>query len=84
MFVSAVTLPGQRRTAASLGQLFSRRPVSGMPAHGRVWDLSGFLAIRPAPLPCSSRPRPNRYGLAFIGRIVAAPGPNTPKASARS
>src|ERR1700733_9416428 len=49
----------------SLGQLFSRRPVSGVPTRGRVRDISGFLAIHPIPLPCSQTPveptRPRLY-----------------------
>ena len=35
------------------------QPVSLLPAfhaRGRVWDLSGFLAIPPMPLPCSKTP----------------------------
>lgn len=48
-----------------LGQLVSRRPGSGVPARGHVRDLSGSLAIYPAPLPCSETPveptRPRHY-----------------------
>ena len=38
-----------------------------------------ILHLCPAP-----RPRSNRRGLAYIGLVGAAPGPNTPKASASS
>lgn len=50
---------------SSPGQLFSRRPVSGVTARGRVRDISGSQAIRPASLPCSQTPveptRPRLY-----------------------
>lgn len=38
------------------GALVSRRSLSGIPRRGRERDLTGFLAIRPMPLPCSKTP----------------------------
>jgi hypothetical protein len=64
-----------------LGQLFSRRPVSGI-LHVDACGTSQ-VSWRSIPYLCPVlRPRPNRRGLAIIDRIDAAPGPNTPKASA--
>lgn len=38
------------------GALFSRSPSVRHLASGHALDISGFLAIRPAPLPCSQTP----------------------------
>jgi hypothetical protein len=65
------------------GTLISRRPFPACCARGRVRDLTGFLAIRPMPLPCSNiRPRPSRQDLAGGGLVDAALGTSKPKASA--
>jgi hypothetical protein len=69
----------EARQARVVGQPASPSPACC--ARGRERDLSGFLAIRPVPLPWSKTPAeladPHRCGPAS-----AAPGPNTPKASA--
>ena len=51
--------------------------------YGHERDLSGSLVTPPSPLPCSKTPA-ERVVLADSGFSGAAPGPNKPKASARS
>src|SRR5215212_3999317 len=80
-FVLAVALPRWRRTTIGPGVFGEPGSPVRHAASGPARDLSGFLAIRPTPLPCSKTPagptRPRHRGL-----VDAAPGPNTPKAPA--
>jgi hypothetical protein len=56
-------------------------PYPACRTRGRVRDLTGFLAIRPMPLPCSKTPaEPARSRLGDLAD--AAPGQPKPKASA--
>ena len=56
-FVVAEALPVRRSTAARPGEFGQPvLPLSGQFTHGHALDLSGFLAIRPIPLPCSQTP----------------------------
>ena len=55
-------------------------PCPACHTHGRVRDLTGFLAIHPMPLPCSKTPaEPARSRLGDLAD--AALGPPRPKAS---
>ena len=63
----AEALPLSVEVARRPGTLFSRQSLSpAWRTRGREWDLSGFLALHPMPLPCSktpaesARPRPWR------------------------
>ena len=53
---SAVALPEGRRALPGQGLGFVGRPLSGLLARGRKWDLSGLQAIRPVPLLRSPTP----------------------------
>jgi len=56
VFVFAMALPQRRRSALGPGAF--GQPVSPLrrPARGHARDLSGFLALRPTPLPGSPTP----------------------------
>jgi|GEM_PF-627721 len=56
-------------------------PVPACFARGRKRELSGSLAIHPMPWPCSKTPA-ELTGPRHSSPASAAPGPNTPKASA--
>jgi hypothetical protein len=56
MFVFAEALLMSGRLLVRPGSLVSRRPIAGMLRRGRGRDITGFLAIRPMPLPCSKTP----------------------------
>jgi hypothetical protein len=82
MFVIAEALltgVEEARQARVVGQPASQSPACC--ARGRERDLSGSLAIHPMPLPCSKTPA-ELAGPRRSGPDSAAPGPNTPKASA--
>jgi hypothetical protein len=49
-------LPSGWRLRFGPGSLFSRRSIAGSLSRGREWDLSGFQATPPVPLPRSKTP----------------------------
>ena len=82
----AIRLPANQVLQDRIGYLL-KRPVGRPPNEVRRFqaNFSYQAGSWTKPRRVSRFPGdPSRYGLAFIGRIVAAPGPNTPKASARS
>ena len=78
---SAVALPEGRRALPGQGLGFAGRPLSGLLARGRNWDLSGLQAILPVPLLRSTTPVEPTYPR-HIGYIDAAPAIRTTKAPA--
>jgi hypothetical protein len=78
---SAVALPEGRRALPGQGLGFAGRPLSGLLARGRKWDLSGLQAILPVPLLRSTTPVESMCPRHF-GHLDAAPATHTAKASA--
>jgi hypothetical protein len=56
-------------------------PIAGSLSRGREWNISGFQATHPVPLPRSKTPAEPTF-LANDGTVDAAPAPVTTKASA--
>jgi hypothetical protein len=78
---SAVALPEGRRALPGQGLGFAGRPLSGLLARGRKWDLSGLQAIHPVPL-LRSRTPVEPTCPRHSGHVDAAPAIRTAKASA--